>query len=1374
MTYSQLDLGDRPYSRQSNPNLREYSENQQWKRSRTKSLPATPRATTPTRIRSRNRERVSNMNGNHSPPSPDEIPVGHNRPTTSTSVFSQETGLSGFSGYPDDYSSIDSRSIGRDSALGPYMSHGYYGGYRDTPDRPNPFLQGSSVASEADNVVQMFLKNMNNPSLGVDIERRPPGRIENLPSPTGPVTESFPEAFAETDGIDGKGTAVTKTVISQLRKDFLEGTTTTQPTVNKKEPPKTNKYLRSENRWTKPSPGSNAVNENMTDVVQGFVVQPAQMHKAEVVHVRQDSTSDEDSADITLKDSVETNGQHGQDDRFEDTAYNNYLVDATNDNHNSQRGQAKKKGFFSSIFKKPPNGKSTKKSPRKQDYYYEEDANSELENFEPFQPDETNASMVALPSSSILEPDEHNQPFNFYKSNERVDLPPTQPLQITRKRSMSKPTDLDEILRLQEEEMSRQLDLEMAKEMPQKSFNAEDVFANDPFFRDAMDEFEGRIKPPVPDRVPVPRNVPTVVQQNFNDPIYENSHNHLYTHHPPSMETTQEIDVDAALGYADEEAIENIEWPTTDLPNEEGLKPAMEVQLDYAPPPQKAKKGIFSFGKKNKKKPGKNDEVSYYIEEPQPEPRTPDALDIEPNEHIIEEKLEIKTPPPIATKPQGFFKFKSKKKSPPNIQSDGKESFNATEDEIDQTKEILEDVGLVQSIVESTTDTEIKDQVVPEIAENIPPQLGPIREEKPSFFNFRGKKTLPTQPSLPPLDQNESVNDVVHTQDPQQQQRSQSSRESSPKRKATKSKVFSGFFKSPGSKKKVSQKEPKQIGTMAPVDVSHLVDEDDDFGACDESSVQYTTPQIHSDLEINNQQQSISELVQNTLVPSSEVETEVETNERLHEAPEIVTADEPIEEVALPSVPQSRSTGSLPMRGRPKEKKKGMMSGFFSAKPPSRPPSQNRQRTPEPEHKPTFFRDRRSKSLPRQPRQNVHRSSGGGLADFFNAKPQIDAGPSNTNKDQEPCEKLADVPPEKSEPLVQNPPSRRPPPKSKSSGGISSFFNMQPKHPRRPRGPPPSPPPPSSQEQQQQQQQQNIAEELNQRRLSTANSVTSISSQRRRESKGLSSFLGSSPLRKSSKGPMPRSQTIDLLPSRPPQGTIHNSQEIQMADSKESRKTSAAATPQNPDFDKIEQVSDQQPRVLDQSSSNVTAIPPANQSARVMGRRSGRFRKTSNQDQTPSQLKGPHIVPPAPATKATHDVTRDIFAEAVNRPSRRGSMSSLNQPTNRADNDILPADSEYDQAINSSSNHAQEQSSKVGRTDSYKQAKNSSINDAGSRNMKNYNSLPRLGKGTKHQNQGRGGGDPETRSLGEGSRQRGRGGGGRGGGRKGDDNCQMM
>ena len=172
-----------------------------------------------------------------------------------------------------------------------------------------------------------------------------------------------------------------------------------------------------------------------------------------------------------------------------------------------------------------------------------------------------------------------------------------------------------------------------------------------------------------------------------------------------------------------------------------------------------------------------------------------------------------------------------------------------------------------------------------------------------------------------------------------------------------------------------------------------------------------------------------------------------------------------------------------------------------------------------------------------------------------------------------------------------------------------------------------------------------------------------------------------------------------------------------------------------------------------------------------MGRRSGRFRKTT-QDQTPSQLKGAHVVPPpapAPKTSSTEQsVMRDIFAEAVNRPSRRGSMSSLNQQSSRA-NEILPADSEYDQAM--SSNYVQDQNTKVGRTDSYRQAKNSSMT-ADDKRLNSYNSLPRLGKGAKHhpqQSQPRERGDPETRSLGEGAHNR-----QRRGGRKGDDNCQMM
>ena len=120
---------------------------------------------------------------------------------------------------------------------------------------------------------------------------------------------------------------------------------------------------------------------------------------------------------------------------------------------------------------------------------------------------------------------------------------------------------------------------------------------------------------------------------------------------------------------------------------------------------------------------------------------------------------------------------------------------------------------------------------------------------------------------------------------------------------------------------------------------------------------------------------------------------------------------------------------------------------------------------------------------------------------------------------------------------------------------------------------------------------------------------------------------------------------------------------------------------------------------------------------------------------------------------------------------------------------ILPADSEYDQAMSANYQHDHPglNSTKVGRTDSYRQAKNSAaaMENAGGghrgHQMRNYNSLPRLGKGAKHSNQQQQRppkNNPETRSLGLGEdvqqqphpRQQQR----RGGGRKGDDNCQMM
>ena len=162
-------------------------------------------------------------------------------------------------------------------------------------------------------------------------------------------------------------------------------------------------------------------------------------------------------------------------------------------------------------------------------------------------------------------------------------------------------------------------------------------------------------------------------------------------------------------------------------------------------------------------------------------------------------------------------------------------------------------------------------------------------------------------------------------------------------------------------------------------------------------------------------------------------------------------------------------------------------------------------------------------------------------------------------------------------------------------------------------------------------------------------------------------------------------------------------------------------------------------------------LQPEEPTRRVMGRRSGRFRRGQQNSATPPQLQGPHRMPPPPAnnTSATEQsLARDIFAESVNRPSRgpsrRGSMTSLNQP--KDNHETLPPDSEYDQAVN-----------KVTMNEARKRQQN----------MRNYNSLPRLGK-RNVQNQAQHQQDPETRSLGDqklANRRR---------PRQGNDNCQMM
>ena len=79
---------------------------------------------------------------------------GHTRPVTSNSVYSQDV--------DENASSWDSRSLGRDSALGPYMS-----AYREPQhrpasedffsDRPNPFLQGNGIYLLHRTLLEIFI-----------------------------------------------------------------------------------------------------------------------------------------------------------------------------------------------------------------------------------------------------------------------------------------------------------------------------------------------------------------------------------------------------------------------------------------------------------------------------------------------------------------------------------------------------------------------------------------------------------------------------------------------------------------------------------------------------------------------------------------------------------------------------------------------------------------------------------------------------------------------------------------------------------------------------------------------------------------------------------------------------------------------------------------------------------------------------------------------------------------------------------------------------------------------------------------------------------------------------------------------------------------
>ena len=105
------------------------------------------------------------------------------------------------------------------------------------------------------------------------------------------------------EDVDG-GQTNNKTVLAQMRKDFFTQEQSPRVEVGSAQAPKvTNKYLKPENRYIPPQAPPPAVEPTDSQVVQGFVA--PQMHHAEVVHVRQDSTSTEASLDASFDTQIQ-------------------------------------------------------------------------------------------------------------------------------------------------------------------------------------------------------------------------------------------------------------------------------------------------------------------------------------------------------------------------------------------------------------------------------------------------------------------------------------------------------------------------------------------------------------------------------------------------------------------------------------------------------------------------------------------------------------------------------------------------------------------------------------------------------------------------------------------------------------------------------------------------------------------------------------------------------------------------------------------------------------------------------------------------------------------------------------------------------------
>ena len=1244
------------------------------------------------------------------------------------------------------------------------------------------------------------------------------------------------------------------------------------------QPKKINKYLQGQNNsWRNQPP--EAPSEDIKDIpitcnedtVQSFKV--PEMHHAEVVNVRQDETSSSSSSEHEhLEESArnvqgveeEVDGQKspakariGSDSSWENNrnSFNPYIPDehgVESDGSDQfpvpERGQKvpKKKGgnFFSSLFKnKGTKGRSGAKGKRqrpKSEYYDDRDNHNEsYEDHGVYHASEEAANREMERSKSSYEVRQDSsalyQNFPAPPTAEEYGIDNndgTEP-RLQRKLSMSKPTNLDDILRQQEEE-----DREKAKVE-----DKEDVFKNDPWFQSRGEQMAAA--PELPKK-----GVPTAEdsKKKYENPIYANLPSitqipvFLDTH-----ETTQEIDVDAALGYCDDSnldgqpaieehekaasEIDQIVWPKG---SREELKDSqrgfeidqivwpkgsreelqdqrrIEIEYDYSPKGrQKKKTNFFNFGKKKSKTPPRDSNHFYH---PEPGPIRTTAENYLANKQqpeVIHVPIKIEVAGEASGSNNDDHARYNNSSNPASSRDSSPENL--------QPKQTTKRKGLGGFFNSKKELHPGEDNNTSEMEPSELVQEKPVKPAKPGFFKTRSKndrrdvkheehsETLENTIEYTIEDTvKDPVEDTTTVQEEIEDDHNATVRSanlntsfgsnSSGRRQKPKG-GLKGFFRKPG----LRPKSPgDRLGNVEPVDVAHLVDDEDYNRMMESDPPLETSPpkenfhHSYHDLEpsFNDTQDKEAPKKASTSSSSDDGKEEPKVQRQpLSIAPEdeisAVEVFEPNLEpmrdrIPLPEPVEMSPPVATSQRGRSRRKSGGKGLGSLFGKPPSRPQSRSRNH----EDQGSAPRAPRSKSLPRK------QSGGGGLGSLF--------GPQRPRPRQRSMERTANNEISDDQNSQQSTGSRPPPRKSE---GFGSLFSMAPRHTRPTKGKPTP--------------RREIADDTkNIQKQDYDEEPPPNIRERRSSNKGLSGLFNSTRrvknMKKSTSTPntLQRSRQkpeeeqqgqtsmMDSLYRDQPAQQYQKDQEPELSKSKVPTRTAegprvpqpGTEKPPQPGTEKLPQPSSQtmqeftkpeeplrpssrapqsgREEISRPSPQRELSMPDSSQHqpsseqqvssgllGRQTGRRTGRFSRKSGDHPTPSY--GINPPPGIDSTAISHsrpvteqNIMQDIFIQQASRPSSRpasrlGSRRNSNTSINSAEN---LADLAYQEPMKANK-QLKKSSSSLGRTESYKQARGGgafehvdaeedpNLSRVGKGRQKRYNSMPRLSSKTRQQQQ---------------------------------------